>query len=125
MYEYKDEILSSRVGNLGASDANLIARVAQNGSVPRSAMERLAIAKGIIPPQEKFKTDAMLLGDEIEMAIYESLKTQDSRWESNKLLRSKKFSRANISLIAHIDFFCKMMTRKFCTLLNVRRPKRV
>lgn len=105
MYEYKEEILSSRVGNLGASDANLIARVAQTESIPKTAEERLAIAKGLIPPIDKFKTDAMLLGDEIEMAIFANLKETDERWESNKLLKSKKYSKSELSLIAHIDFF--------------------
>ena len=105
MYEYKDEILNSRVGNLGASDANIIARVAQTETIPKIYEERLAIAKGLIPPVDKFKTPAMILGDDIEMTIYSSLKDEDERWESNKLIKSKKYSKDALSLIAHVDFF--------------------
>ena len=105
MFEYKDEILSSRVGCLGASDANIIASVSTNGVVPKSARKRLAIAKGLVEPVDSFKNEAMRLGDEVEMAIYEKLKETDQRWQSNYKLTSKKFSKEHLSLIAHIDFF--------------------
>lgn len=123
MYEYKEEILSSRVGNLGASDAELIARVASTGNIPKTAEKRLAVAKGLIPPTDGFKTEAMQLGDDIEMAIYEYLKSNDERWESNKLLTSRKFSSADLSLIAHIDFFLQDETTMTIKAIECKATK--
>ena len=44
-YDYKDEIISSRVGALGGSDGKVLAAIANNGCVQRGQVERLAIAK--------------------------------------------------------------------------------
>lgn len=123
MYEYKNEILSSRVGNLGASDANLIANAASTGIVQKSAHKRLAIAKGLIEPQDNFKTEAMRLGDEVEMAIYEHLKSRDDRWQSNYKLKSKKFSKSDLSLIAHIDFFLKDDEKQIIRIVECKATK--
>lgn len=105
MFEYKDEIIASRVGNLGGSDADLIEKVARSSQVNKSAIERLAVCKGLIEPKDTPTTAAMQLGDDIEMAIYASLVEDDPRWESNKLIESKKHSKRNVKLISHIDFF--------------------
>ena len=123
MYEYKDEIIASRVGCLGASDADLICNIATNGFIPKFAMKRLAIVKGIIQPQDNFKTDAMQLGDEIEMKIFEILHEQDSRWQSNYKLESKKHSRENVTLIAHIDFFLKDDDKKEIRIVEGKATK--
>ncbi len=123
MYEYKDEIIASRVGCLGASDADLICNVATIGFIPKSAMKRLAIAKGIIQPQDNFKTDAMELGDHIEMCIFEMLHNQDARWQSNYRLESKAYSRDNLSLIAHIDFFLKDDDKKEIRIVECKATK--
>ena len=123
MYEYKNEILSSRVGCLGASDANTIATIANNGTVPNWAKKRLAIVKGLIEPKDNFTSEAMRLGDEIEMAIFENLKQEDERWQSNYLLESKKYSKKNVKLIAHIDFFLKDDERKVLRLIECKATK--
>ena len=47
MEDYKQEIINSRKGCLGGSDANLLYQVAANGYVPKSAYKRLAVVKGI------------------------------------------------------------------------------
>lgn len=123
MFEYKDEILSSRVGSLGASDANLIASVASSMNVPRSANKRLAVAKGLIEPKDGFKTEAMQLGDDVEMAIYSDLKEQDERWQSNYKLTSKRYSKSDLSLIAHIDFFLKDGENKIIRIVECKATK--
>lgn len=123
MFEYKEEILSSRVGNLGASDADIIARVATTGNIPKTALKRMAVAKGLIEPTDNFKTEAMQLGDDIEMAIYQNLKEQDERWESNKLLTSRKLSTADLSLIAHLDFFLQDEENKVIRAVECKATK--
>ena len=102
-YGYKDEIISSRVGNLGGSDASILAAIAKNGCVQRAQVERLAIAKGLYE-RPNITNIAMQYGDFIENMIYDSLVQVDERWESNKCFRSQKYGREGLGLLVHIDF---------------------
>lgn len=102
-YGYKDEIISSRVGNLGGSDARILAAIAKNGCVQRAQVERLAIAKGLYE-RPNITNIAMQYGDFIENMIYDSLAQVDERWESNKCFRSQKYGREGLGLLVHIDF---------------------
>lgn len=102
-YGYKDEIISSRVGNLGGSDAHILAAIAKNGCVQRAQVERLAIAKGLYE-RPNITNIAMQYGDFIENMIYDSLVQVDERWESNKCFRSQKYGREGLGLLVHIDF---------------------
>lgn len=102
-YGYKDEIISSRVGNLGGSDARILAAMAKNGCVQRAQVERLAIAKGLYE-RPNITNIAMQYGDFIENMIYDSLVQVDERWESNKCFRSQKYGREGLGLLVHIDF---------------------
>lgn len=102
-YGYKDEIISSRVGNLGGSDARILAAIAKNGCVQRAQVERLAIAKGLYE-RPNITNIAMQYGDFIENMIYDSLVQVDGRWESNKCFRSQKYGREGLGLLVHIDF---------------------
>lgn len=102
-YDYKDEIISSRVGNLGGSDARILAAIVKNGCVQRAQVERLAIAKGLYE-RPNITNLAMQYGDFIENMIYDSLVQVDERWESNKCFRSQKYGREGLGLLVHIDF---------------------
>ena len=102
-YGYTDEIISSRVGNLGGSDARILAAIAKNGCVQRAQVERLAIAKGLYE-RPNITNIAMQYGDFIENMIYDSLVQVDERWESNKCFRSQKYGREGLGLLVHIDF---------------------
>lgn len=123
MYEHKNEIISSRVGCLGASDANMIANVAISETIPNSFKRRLAVVKGLVEPVDGGQNAAMRLGDDIEMAIYESLHEKDERWQSNYRLESKKYSRPNVKLIAHIDFFLKDDEKKIVRMVECKATK--
>ena len=101
--DYKDEIKKSRIGALGGSDAATLLRVANLGYVPNSAYERLAVAKGLIPFEEKPVTSAMAFGDFIEQSIFEHLSASGGDYESNPCWKSEKYSRKNINLICHPD----------------------
>lgn len=102
-YDYKDEIISSRVGALGGSDGKVLAAIAKNGCVQRAQVERLAIAKGLYE-RPNITNLAMQYGDFIENMIYDSLVQVDERWESNKCFRSQKYGREGLGLLVHIDF---------------------
>ena len=102
-YDYKKDIVASRVGCLGSSDAKILQNVASLGYVPNSVRERLAIAKGLIEPNGAPKTQEMAFGDYIENAIYAHLMVQGEKYESNPLWVSKQYSKENIKLICHPD----------------------
>ena len=102
-YDYKKEIIESRTGCLGASDGAMMCRVDKNGQVSPADKERLAIVKGLYT-KEDITTEAMRYGDLIEMSIFNSLKSQDNTWGSNKKIISQKHKKKNVSLICHPDF---------------------
>lgn len=119
-YNYKDEILSSRVGFLGGSDGAMLAKIAGLGYVPTSCNERLAICKGIYTKEDYFVTEAMALGDKIENQIYDMLYTQDERWQSNPRIESKKYKCKNVGLLAHLDFVLVDEDKKIVTFIECK-----
>ena len=104
MNEAKQEIIATRTGCLGGSDARLIQSIAEAGKIPQSAMKRLAICKGLAE-QPQFSNPAIEFGNYIEDSVFQSLKEDDDRWQSNPCLVSKKYSRKNVSIIDHVDFY--------------------
>lgn len=103
MENYKDDIKKTRLGSLGGSDGNLLAQVANIGYVPNSARKRLAVMKGLIE-KEDITTRVMRYGDFIEQSIYCHLQEIDSRYQSNPLWISGKYSKDGVRLICHPDF---------------------
>jgi hypothetical protein len=105
MYDHKEDIVSTRKGCLGGSDAKLIATVAEQGAVPKtsSILKRLAVCNGLIEHRQ-FTNATMEFGNSIEAQIYDMLHSQDARWQSNPCLVSEKYSRPNVKVIDHVDF---------------------
>lgn len=109
-YDYKQEIINSRVGHLGSSDGRLMQQIATAGYVPKSAYERLAVVKGLIEPKNGFVTNAMRFGDIIENEIFDMLsKDKDGKnnYKSNPLWVSKTYNGKNFDLISHPDIVCE------------------
>jgi hypothetical protein len=123
MENYKENIAQTRKGCLGSSDGSMLAQISSLGYIPQSSYQRLAVVKGLIPQKEIPKTDAIRTGDEIEMAIYEHLKLQDNRYESNPCLVSNKYSTANCRLIAHPDLLLKDEEKKIIFVYEVKATK--
>lgn len=115
MYDHKEDVINTRKGCLGGSDAKMIAQIVENGSIPKSAMKRLAVCKGLIE-HENFTNKYMEMGNFIEDAIYQNLVSIDSRWQSNPCLVSKKFSRPNVKIIDHIDYMLQDDEKKVLTI---------
>lgn len=105
MYDYKQEIIDTRKGCLGSSDGRILSQISTLGYVPKSAYKRLAELKSLIEHKDIPQNDAIRFGDYIENAIFNHLHSQDTRWESNVLLESKKYSLPNVKLISHPDFY--------------------
>ena len=115
MENYKDDIIQTRTGNVGSSDSKMLQQIAELGQVPTSAKKRLAIVKGFCE-NPNITTPAMRLGDYVEQMTFESLHSQDERWESNKLLKSEKYSRKNCGCITHIDYWLQDDEKKVITI---------
>ena len=115
MNEAKQEIIATRTGCLGGSDARLIQSIAEAGKIPQSAMKRLAICKGLAE-QPQFTNPAIEFGNYVENMVFESLHSQDERWQSNPCLASTKYSRPNCKVIDHVDFFLQDDEKKVLVL---------
>lgn len=122
---YKDEIVATRSGCLGSSDGKLIQNVWQQGGVPKSAYERLAVVKGLIESSEKPKTAEMRYGDFIEQQIFTHLamSNKGGECESNPLWISKRYSRRNVKLICHPDIVRVDKKKKCLYVYEVKATK--
>ena len=114
-FDYKQDIIQTRVGHLGGSDAKMIQSVAEAGKIPQSAMKRLAVCKGLVE-QPQFTNPAIEFGNYVESMVFESLHSQDERWQSNPCLVSTKYSRPNCKVIDHVDFFLQDDEKKVLIL---------
>ena len=115
MNDYKSDIIATRTGNVGSSDSKMLQQIAELGQVPTSAKKRLAIVKGFCE-NPNITTPAMRLGDYVEQMTFASLHSQDARWESNKFLKSEKYSRKNCGCITHIDYWMQDDEKKVITI---------
>lgn len=123
MYEYKEEIIKTRVGSLGSSDAKILEKIASANCVPKSAYKRLAVCKGLIPPIETAKTIEMEYGDFVENQIYEMLKSQDERYESNPCFVSRRYSYKNCTLLTHPDIVLRDNENKILKIYEVKASR--
>lgn len=101
--DYKQDVIKTRTGNVGSSDARMLQQIAELGQVPKSAYKRMAVIKGLIENQD-ITTPAMRFGDYIENQVFANLKASDERWQSNPCVYSTKYARHNIGCLTHIDY---------------------
>lgn len=121
-YQYKEDIMSSRKGCLGGSDARMLMGIAEGGEVPKSAYKRLAVCKGLIE-QDNVTTSAMRLGDDVENGIYELISSQVPGLQSNPVLESRMYSQKNVKLIAHPDFYIEDDDTKTISVYECKATK--
>jgi hypothetical protein len=121
--DYKNEIRSSRCGALGSSDGKLILQVAESGVIPKSAYKRLAVCRGLIEQEDIPYTAAVRAGDELEMLVFEHLKANDDRYQSNPCWVSKKYSRKNVKLLTHPDIVLQDDENKVLNVYEVKCTK--
>jgi len=122
MYEHKSDIINTRKGCLGGSDARLIQSIAELGSVSKSATKRLAICKGLIEAPQ-FSNPAMEFGNYVEAMVFENLRSQDARWQSNPCWVSTKYSREQVRVIDHPDFVLADNEGKVLTVVECKAVK--
>ena len=122
MNEAKQEIIATRTGCLGGSDARLIQSIAEAGKIPQSAMKRLAVCKGLAE-QPQFTNPAIEFGNYVESMVFESLHSQDERWQSNPCLVSTKYSKPNCKVIDHVDLYLQDDDKKTITIGEVKATR--
>lgn len=122
MENYKEDIIATRKGCLGGSDARLIQSVAEAGKIPQSAMKRLAVCKGLAE-QPQFTNPAIEFGNYVEEMVFSSLYANDIRWQSNPCLVSAKYSRPNCKVIDHIDLYLQDDDKKTITIGEVKATR--
>ena len=122
MENYKDDIIATRTGCLGGSDARLIQSIAEADKIPQSAMKRLAVCKGLAEHQQ-FSNPAIEFGNYIESMVFDSLHSQDARWQSNPCLVSTKYSRPNCKVIDHIDAYLQDDDKRVVTIVEMKATR--
>lgn len=120
--DYKKDIIQTRTGNVGSSDAKILQQIAELGCVPKSAYKRLAVVKGIIENQD-VTTPAMRFGDYIENQVFANLKASDERWQSNPCVFSIRYARKNVGCLTHIDYLLQDDERKILTVGECKATK--
>ncbi len=107
--EQKQEIVKSRVGGFGGSDAKMFYKVGLNGlsALSDTDKRRIAVALGQAEFVETYTTDAMEAGNEFERWLAVNSYTVETGWENNYYLISEAIQARNFKLFAHPDFYEK------------------
>lgn len=122
MENYKEDIIQTRTGNVGSSDSKMLQQIAELGQVPKSAHKRMAVVKGLVENPD-ITTPAMRFGDRIENEVFDSLKANDNRWQSNPCIISTKYSRKNVGCLTHIDYMLQDDENKTLTIGEAKATK--
>ncbi len=101
-FAHKKEIVATRVGCVGSSDAKMLMQIDTLGQVPQSAKNRMAVIKGIVEPTE-ISSQAIEYGNIIEAEIFKFVSFGNDKYISNPRWESERYSRKNVKCIAHPD----------------------
>lgn len=107
----KQEIIKSRVGGFGGSDAKMFYKVGLKGieSLSETDKRRIAVALGQAEFVENFTSEAMDAGNKFEKWLGEKLNIYENL-ESNfkiELKEQAKEQQKNFKIFAHADFYNK------------------
>jgi len=105
--EQKQEIVKSRVGGFGGSDAKMFYKVGLNGlsALSDTDKRRIAVALGQAEHVEIPTTEAMEAGNEFEKWLGSDIYTIKTGWKNNFYLVSNTVQARNFKLFAHPDFY--------------------
>lgn len=101
---YKADIVATRVGGLGSSDAKMVAQIGRTGVINYAAQERIGQMLGQVE-RKQIKTKAMELGDNMENTIFAFLKQRCPDAESNpKVMDEELSAEYGFDIFTHIDY---------------------
>lgn len=99
-----EEIIKTRTGGLGSSDAKMVAKIGRNGFISESDKKRIAVMLGLEEPKQ-FSTHATEHGNFIEDCIFVHLKSKYPNAISNPYTENEKLSKKyGFKVFNHIDF---------------------
>ncbi|MDN5292544.1 MAG: hypothetical protein PWQ06_2783 [Anaerophaga sp.] len=96
-----DDIKKTRKGNLGSSDAKMVAKIAKLGKISKSDKSRIAEVLGLYETPNVY-TSAMREGHEVEELFYQAILQIFSGAKSNPIFVSK-IKPKHFNVINHID----------------------
>jgi len=100
----KSEIISTRVGGLGSSDAKMVAKIAIRGALSDADKQRIAIMLGL-EELKQFKSIPTEYGNYIEEVVFDTLKKKYPNAVSNPFYKSEILSqRYGFGIFTHIDY---------------------
>lgn len=103
MENYKEDIVKTRIGGLGSSDAKIVASVSQTGKLNTTANDRIAQMLGLAE-RPNVHTPQMAIGDAVEMLLFNAVKIDCPNAVSNPLYVSSEMSeRYGFDVLNHID----------------------
>lgn len=104
MGDYKQDIVNTRKGGLGSSDAAMVLQVANSMKINDGANQRIAVMLGIIEKPDFHRNHAMVLGDDIEMKVFDDFKDMYKNAVSNPLYKSQVMAAEyGFDVLNHID----------------------
>lgn len=100
----KQEIIATRKGGFGGSDAKMFYKVGQKGieALSDTDKRRIAVALGQVEYIETLITDAMEAGNEFEKWLADNIHPS---WENNFKMEPEKPLSTNFKIFAHADFY--------------------
>lgn len=114
----KTNIIKTRIGGLGSSDAKMVATVGKTGQLNETAKKRIAQMLGLIE-RDQVSTHAMQKGNEIEDAIFESIKQAYPQAVSNPFYKSETLSeKYGLDVFNHIDI--EVETDNFIAWIEIK-----
>ena len=100
----KQEIIESRIGALGSSDAAFVAKIGKRGHIEEADKYRIAVMLGL-EETKMFSNKYTEIGNDIEESVFEALHTVYGNVVSNPMYKSEKLSkRYGFGIISHIDY---------------------
>lgn len=104
MSDQKTEIIATRTGGLGSSDAKMVKSIGRNQTISEAQKIRLAVMLGL-EQQKQFSTGATDYGNYIEQKVFETLAKEYNHATSNPFTKHEKYSQQyGFDIFNHIDF---------------------
>ena len=103
----KQEIIATRRGGFGGSDAKMFYKVGQKGieALSDTDKRRIAVALGQVEHIETPTTEAMEAGNDFEAWLAENEFKEDEGWINNFKLETAFNPERNFKTFAHADFY--------------------
>lgn len=101
--EHKQEIINTRVGGLGSSDAKMVVGIAERGTLNYADKERIAVMLGLAEKRQ-ITSKAIELGNIIEDAVFEVFKTQFGENITSNPRYTMEIPSITFRVSNHIDF---------------------